>query len=72
MKGNEVPRTVLLRAVKIIKQWHDMDNYNPDDNVFQIYYEHSPEMKMIRNTLGSYDEMKDEIIESISISVNET
>jgi len=67
---NQVSRSVLLRAVKIIKQWNDMGEKHPDESMFQIYYDHSPEMKEIRNVLGWYDEIKDEVIEAKSISVN--
>ncbi len=66
---NKVSRSVLLRAVKIIKQWHDMYEQDPDEMMFRIYYEKAPEMKMIRDTLGSYDDMKDEVIEVKSIPV---
>ncbi len=68
---DQVSRSLLLRAVKLIKQWHDMPEQNPNPMVFKIYYEKSPEMKEIRESLGAYDQMKDEIIESNSISVNE-
>lgn len=67
---NKVSRNVLLMAVKLIKQWHDMPDEKPDDNMFRIYYENAPEMKEIRNVLGEYEEMKDEVIETTSISVN--
>ena len=39
--------------------------------MFKIYYNNSPEMKEIREVLGTYDEIKDEVIECNSISVNE-
>jgi hypothetical protein len=63
-------RSDLLKAVKIIKQWHDMPEKNPDPMMFKIYYNQSPEMKPIREVLGTYDEMKDEVIEATSISIN--
>ena len=66
---NQVSRSTLLRAVKIIKQWHDMPELEPDENMFRIYYENAPEMKEIRDTLGEYEDMKDEVIETTSISV---
>ena len=56
-------RQALLQAVKVIKQWHGED-------VFEIYYNNAPEMEMIRNILGPYDEVKDEPIEVKSISVS--
>lgn len=70
--SNQVPRNVLLKAVKLIKQWHDMPEQNPDPAIFRIYYENAPEMKMIRNALGSYDQMKDEVIEATSTSINDS
>ena len=36
----------LMKAVAIIKQWHG-------DEVFEIYYEKSPEMAPIRKILGN-------------------
>jgi len=71
MADREVSRTLLLRAVQIIKQWHDMPDPNPDPMMFKIYYDKSPEMKYIREALGKYDQIKDEVIESNSISINE-
>jgi hypothetical protein len=65
---NHVSRSLLLRSVKLIKQWHDMHDPNPDPMVFRTYYEHAPEMKEIREALGPYDEMKDEVIEATSRS----
>ena len=38
----------LLGAVEVIKGWHNMDG---SDDVWQIYYDHSPEMKPIRALL---------------------
>lgn len=66
---NTIPRNVLLKAVKIIKQWHDMPATNPDPMMFKIYYTNAPEMKSIREALGPYDQIKDEVIECTSISV---
>ncbi len=66
-----VPRSVLLRAVKTIKDWHDINEPNPNPIVFKLYYENSPEMKEIRKVLGEYDEMKDEVIEATSTETNE-
>lgn len=43
-----------------------MPRRNADPLMFKIYYEMAPEMKMIRDTLGSYDEIKDEVIEATS------
>jgi len=67
---NQPSRSDLLRAVKIINQWHDITDPDPDPEIFKIYYEKSPEMKTIRAVLGPYDEMKDEVIEATSISVS--
>lgn len=67
---NQVSRSTLLRAVKLIKQWHDFPFIKPDENTFRIYYEKAPEMKEIRDVLGAYDQMKDDIIEVKSIPAN--
>lgn len=67
--AQEISRHVLLKAVKIIKQWHDMPGRNADPKMFKIYYELSPEMKMIRESLGAYDDIKDEVIEATSVTV---
>lgn len=39
---------VVKKAVAVIKQWHQADN------VWDIYYNHSPEMKPIRDYLKKY------------------
>ena len=65
---NQVPREVLLKVVKLIKQWHDMDDTN--QKTFKIYYDNAPEMKIIRNTLGAYDDMKNEVISATSETVS--
>lgn len=39
------------------------------ETMFKIYYSQAPEMKFIRDVLGSYDEMSHEVISAISISV---
>lgn len=67
--SNQVSRSALLKAVKIIRTWHDMNDPNPDPEIFKIYYERSPEMEMIRNELGSYDKMKHEVITATSKSI---
>lgn len=68
---NNIPREVLLRAVKLIKQWHDfpLPAETAPERVFKIYYEHAPEMKSIREVLGSYDEIKDEVISATSETI---
>ena len=66
---NSVTRSDLLRAVLIIKQWYDMPEQNPDPMVFKAYYDRSFDMKEIREVLGAYDEIKDEVIECNSIAV---
>lgn len=38
----------LVKAVEVIKQWHNMGG---GADVWQIYYENAPEMKLIRETL---------------------
>jgi hypothetical protein len=62
-------RADLIRAMMLIKQWHDMAAKNPDPLMFKIYYDHSPEMKFARDVLGPFDEMSTEVIEATSISV---
>ena len=47
-----------------------MPEQNPDESVFRTYYDHSPEMKEIREVLGQYDSIKDEVISATSISVS--
>ena len=70
---DQVPRNVLLMAVKVIKQWHDFTDENPPDHtLFQIYYDNSPEMKMIRDVLGLYAKIKDEVISAKSIPVKKS
>ena len=44
-----VPRSTLEKAVEVIRVWHNMDG-SPLD-VWQIYYDLSPEMKEIRQAL---------------------
>ncbi|HNP94244.1 MAG TPA: hypothetical protein PKJ63_01400 [Cyclobacteriaceae bacterium] len=58
----------LLRAVKLIKSWRDRTEESRSAS-FQEYYDNAPEMESIRNILGSYDEMKDEVFEARSIPV---
>jgi hypothetical protein len=38
----------LQQAVQVIKQWYNMGG---GEDVWQIYYENAPEMKLIRETL---------------------
>jgi hypothetical protein len=38
----------LAKAVEVIKQWHNMGG---GEDVWQIYYDNAPEMKLIRETL---------------------
>jgi hypothetical protein len=42
-------RKALEQAVRVINQWHG-------DDVFDLYYNHSPEMKLIRDALGKMPE----------------
>jgi len=67
---NYIHRSTLLKAVKIIKQWHDMNDRNAPEEIFKIYYERSPEMESIRLALGPYDEMKNEVISATSVPVS--
>lgn len=61
-------RSDLIRAVQLIKSWRDRSEESKSIS-FKEYYDQDPEMKYIRSVLGSYDEMKDEVIEAISIPV---
>ena len=42
--GIEKMRAALIQAVEVIKDWHG-------EEAFDIYYKHSPEMKLIREAL---------------------
>lgn len=42
----------LHSAVEVIKTWHNMDG---SEDVWQIYYDHAPEMKPIREALTTLD-----------------
>lgn len=44
----------LQKAADDIKQWHAADD------VWQIYFEHAPEMKLIREAIFKCKQMKDE------------
>lgn len=52
-----------------ISHWYCMPVHKPDPMMFKIYYEQAPEMKIIREALGTYDEIKDEVINATSESV---
>lgn len=50
-------RDALLKAVEVIKTWHNMDG---SDSVWTIYLENSPEMKPIHEAIGQTDAAIDE------------
>ena len=51
-----VKTDALLQAVRVIKQWHNgydrIKNEHAQEEAWEIYYKHSPEMEMIRVCLG--------------------
>ena len=55
---DEVLRTrkALEQAVRVIRVWHAMPQKPGDDDAFDIYFNHSPEMKLIRDALGKMPE----------------
>jgi len=42
-------RKALEQCVRVVRQWHG-------DDVFDIYFNHSPEMKLVRDVLGKVPE----------------
>ena len=46
-------KAALKQAVKVIRVWHAMPQKPGDDDAFDLYYNHSPEMKPIRDALGN-------------------
>lgn len=42
-------RNALLKAVEVIRTWHDQAT--SDGTAWRIYFQHSPEMKEIREAL---------------------
>ena len=42
-------RQALEQCVRVVKQWHG-------DDAFDLYFNHSPEMKLIRDVLGKMPE----------------
>ena len=58
----------LMWALKLIKSLLYLTEESRSAS-FKEYYDNAPEMESIRNILGSYDEMKDEVIEARSIPV---
>jgi hypothetical protein len=49
-------RQALEQAVRVIRVWHAMPGKPGDDDAFDIYFNHSPEMKLIRDVLGKMPE----------------
>ncbi len=52
-------RQALEQAVRIIRVWHAMPQKPGDDDAFDLYFNHSPEMKPIRDVLGKMPEDAD-------------
>ena len=59
-KENRELREALEKSVDIIKAWHNMGERNTperlQDEIWRIYYEHSPEMKPVRTALSNNSE----------------
>lgn len=66
---NQPTRSDLLKAVILIRKWHDGDIKKLNGSEFRSYYNQSTDMKFIRDVLGEFDEMKDEVIEATSVTV---
>jgi hypothetical protein len=49
-------RKALEQAVSVIRVWHAMPQKPGDDDAFDLYFNHSPEMKPIRDMLGKMPE----------------
>ena len=49
-------RKALEQAVSVIRVWHAMPQKPGDDDAFDLHYNHSPEMKPIRDVLGKMPE----------------
>lgn len=65
-----IHRSLLLSAVKLIWFWHDFnENLAGVPSVFHLYYQMAPEMQAIREALGPWDSIKDEVISATSESV---
>lgn len=41
---------VIMQSLRLLRQWHGVP-------AFDIYYDHAPEMKMIRDAMGPYKEL---------------
>ena len=46
----------LEQSVRVIRVWHAMPQKPGDDDAFDLYFNHSPEMKLIRDALGKMPE----------------
>lgn len=42
----------LEQSVRVVRAWHAMPQKPGDDDAFDLYFNHSPEMKLIRDALG--------------------
>lgn len=45
-------RKALEQCVQVLRLWHAMPQKPGDDDAFDLYFNHSPEMKLIRDVLG--------------------
>jgi len=42
-----IQKTALKQCIKVLREWHGHD-------AFEIYYDHSPEMRLVRNVLPGF------------------
>ena len=49
-------RNALKQCVRVLRVWHAMPQKPGDDDAFDLYFNHSPEMKLIRDALGKMPE----------------
>ena len=49
-------RKALEQCVRVARTWHAMPQKPGDDDAFDIYFNHAPEMKLIRDVLGKMPE----------------
>lgn len=45
-------RKALEQCVRVCREWHAMPHKPGPNDDFDIYFNHSPEMKLIRDALG--------------------
>lgn len=49
-------RKALEQCVRVLRTWHAMPQKPGDDDAFDLYFNHAPEMKPIRDVLGKMPE----------------